>query len=552
MFERSGGQLVVDQLSSEGVQTVFCVPGESYLQVLDALHDSPIKLVVCRQEGGAGYMADAHARITGQTGVFMVTRGPGAANALVALHCAWQDSVPLVLFVGLIPRAETYRESFQEFDLKGWFGTTAKGVFQIEQAQRIPEIVSRAFALARSGRPGPVVIGLPEDMLRDVVDAKAVAPVDIQAGVPAAQTFAHLHAWLAEAQRPLVILGGGGWTPTAARQVQAWAESLALPVAVDFNCMDLIDQRSPSYVGSLGYGRSQVLADALREADLVLGIGSPLGDIVTDSWALLPVHGHPARLVTVLPDSDCLGAAHPGALRIIAPVAGFAAALEVRGPSERPVWATRTQALRDAGERFRQPPALGGAIDLNVIFSHLQASLPDDTIATWGAGNHAGWAGRYLRFNGYPSQLAPRNGSMGYGVPAAVAAALACPNRQVVSVAGDGCFMMNGQELIVARALGVKPLIIVLNNSMYGTIRTHQEIHHPHRISGTDLVNPDFAEYARAFGGHGETVLSTEAFAGALQRSLASDTFSLIEIRVPQELLGPDLRMTDLYATSEA
>ncbi len=547
MSERSGGQLVVDQLTKEGVQTVFCVPGESYLQVLDALHDSPIQLVVCRHEGGAGYMADAHARITNSTGVFMVTRGPGAANAMVAIHTAWQDSVPLVLFVGLIPRAETYRESFQEFDLKGWFSETSKAVFQIEHAERIPEIVSRAFALARTGRPGPVVIGLPEDMLRDQVQAQAVEPVRTLPSVPGEQALGHLQALLATASYPLVILGGGGWTPEAARQLQQWAERFELPVAVDFNCMDLIDHRSPCFVGALGYGRSQTLADALRDADLVIGIGSPLGDIVTDSWTLLPLHGHAATMLTVLPDTDCLGAMHPQALHIIADMPAIAEALLTLSPAAPVAWGLRTRALREAAERFRQPPELGGEIDLNVIFEYLRRALPEDTIGTWGAGNHAGWAGRYLRFNGYPSHLAPRNGSMGYGIPAAVAAALAWPQRQVVSVAGDGCFMMNGQELAVARGLGVKPLIIVLNNSMYGTIRTHQEMHHPHRISGTDLANPDFAAYARAFGGHGETVLKTEEFAAALDRALSSDSFSLIEIRVPQALLGPDLRMSDLH-----
>lgn len=547
MFKRTGGQLVVDQLTHEGVQTVFCVPGESYLEVLDALHDSPIKLVVCRQEGGAGYMADAHARITGNTGVFMVTRGPGAANAMVAMHTAWQDSVPLVLFVGLIPRAETYRESFQEFDLDGWFGTTSKGVFQIDHAERIPEIVSRAFALARTGRPGPVVIGLPEDMLRDRVQAQAVPPIRSLQAVAGPDAIAELESLLAGALKPLVILGGGGWTPLATRQVQQWAERYELPVAVDFNCMDLIDHRSPSYVGSLGYGRSSAMADALRDADLVIGIGSPLGDIVTDSWALLPVQWHAATLVTVLPDTDCLGAAHPQALRIISQMPGFACALATLTPASPLPWGERTRALRQDGERYRRPPPLGGRIDLNVIFEHLQQSLPEDAIGTWGAGNHAGWAGRYLRFNGYPAQLSPRNGSMGYGVPAAIAAALAHPQRQVVSVAGDGCFMMNGQELAVARGLGLKPLIIVLNNGMYGTIRTHQEIHHPRRISGTDLANPDFAAYARAFGGHGETVTDTEQFASALDRALSSDTFSIIEIRIPQDLLGPDMRMSDLH-----
>ena len=550
----SGGQLVVEQLRREGVDTVFCVPGESYLEVLDALHDAPLRVVVCRQEGGAGYMADAHARITGQVGVCMVSRGPGAANAMIAMHTAWQDSVPLVLFVGLIPRADTYRESFQEFDLNAWFGSTAKAVFRVEDAARVPELVARAFYLARSGRPGPVVVGLPEDMLRDRVDVQGVESIRVLASEPPASALNALAQSLARASRPLVILGGGGWTPTASAQVRAWAERWALPVAADFNYLDLIDHRSSSFIGTAGYGRTAEVTRAIREADWVLGIGSPLGDVVTDSWSLLPVYARGVSMATVLPDTDGLGSAHPATLRINATPASFAQALDTHpalaGPasSSGPLpWQESTRALRHARVAPDKLKRLAGDVDLNAIFSHLAEALPTDAIVSWGAGNHGAWGLRFLRFNGYPSQLSPRNGAMGYGIPAAVAASLAHPDRRVVSVAGDGCFMMNGQELAVAVANGAKPVVILLNNSMYGTIRTHQELHHPNRVCGTQLVNPNFAEYAKAFGGYGARVERNSEFADALAGAFAANTFAIVEIIVPQTAILPGTELADLH-----
>jgi acetolactate synthase I/II/III large subunit len=552
VHRHTGGQLVVDQLIAEGVHTAFGVPGESYLAVLDALHDATVRFVACRHEGGAGYLADAYARMTGTVGVAMVTRGPGAANAMVALHTAWQDATPLVLLVGLVPRGETDREAFQEFDLHGWFGSTAKAVYRIDDAARVPELTARAFAEARSGRPGPVVVGLPEDMLRDVVEVPPAASVEVLAPEPATAAMERLAGLLAAAARPLVVLGGGGWTSEAVRHVQRWAERGELPVAVEFNSLDLIDHASPSYIGSLGFARTPEQVKAVREADLVIGIGSPLGDVATDGWALLPVAGHRAQIVTVLPDTGGRGSAHPAALRIVAGVPAFAQRLpELHLPAD-PAWVERTRLLRKAHEEWRVPRPSGATLDLNRVFGALADRLPPDAVVTWGAGNHGGWPSRFLQWHSYPSHLAPRNGSMGYGVPAAVAAALAHHDRTVVSVAGDGCFLMNGQELATAVAHGVAPVVLVVNNSTYGTIRTHQETRYPGRVSGTDLVNPDFAAYVRAFGGHGEVVTRTEEFPDALERALLADVPAVIELRVTDGVLGPDVTVEGLRGRERA
>lgn len=548
---RSGAQLVVDQLEAEGITTAFCVPGESYLDVLDALHDSPVRLVTCRQEGGASYMAGAYAKLTGTAGVCLVTRGPGSANAMVGIHAAFQDSIPLVLLVGLIPRQDTQREAFQEFDLRGWFGTTAKAVLEVGQAERAPEIISRAFATARSGRPGPVVVGLPEDMLRDTAAVSAAPPVRIAEPAPGEAALEEITALLAAAERPLVVLGGGGWTGEATRQVQRWVELNELPTAVEFNALDLLDHGSPSYIGSLGYGRSAETAAALAEADVVLGIGSPLGDLTTDSWTLLPTDHPGAALVTVLPDAEGGGAVHPDTLRIVCSVPGFASALE-RLPAAKPVWAARTRELRRAFSTRPTPLRAGLELDLNEVFAQLQTELPADAVLTVGAGNHAGWAKRHLSRHGYPTFLAARNGSMGYAVPAAVAASLAFPDRRVITVTGDGDFLMNGQELAVAAAEHAAPVILLVNNSMYGTIRTHQERRHPGRVSGTQLHNPDFAAYARAFGGFGEVVTTTAQFLPALRRALAAGVPAILELRVDQDQISTDTTIRELRSPGTA
>ncbi|MGW2346542.1 thiamine pyrophosphate-dependent enzyme [Streptomyces sp. NPDC001661] len=542
---RTGGKVLVDQLELHGVETVYCVPGESYLEVLDALHDAKIRTVVCRQEGGAGYMAEAHGRLTG-LGVCMVTRGPGAANAMVSIHQAWQDRTPLLLLVGLIPRGERGREAFQEFDLPAWFGTTAKMVTTIDQAERVPEILARAISVARSGRPGPVVVGLPEDMLRDLTEAADAEPLPTPASELSARQTEELTGLVRAAQRPLVVLGGAPWSVEASGGVQAWAERWQLPVVTDFRHQDLVDNESPSYVGWLGFGRDAVLAAALAEADLIISVGSPLGDVATDGWTLQEAPNAQARIVSVLPDPEAHAALHRSRLRIVATPQAFADALSCIQEPIDPAWADRTLELRRAHERFREPVPCQDDLDLGAVMSVVRDELGDGLVATFGAGNHAHWPQRFLVHRTYPSQLASRNGSMGYGVPAAVAAAIALPGRRVVSVAGDGCYMMNGQELATAVAEGVAPIILVMNNGMYGTIRQHQEAAHPGRVSGTNLTNPDFAALARAYGAHGETVTHTGEFRDALRRAVASGLPAVIELRVREDRLGPDTTIAQL------
>ncbi|POX37637.1 thiamine pyrophosphate-binding protein [Streptomyces sp. Ru73] len=543
---RTGGQVLVDQLLRHGVDVAYGVPGESYLAVLDALHDAPLRLVVCRHEGGAGYMAEAHGKLTGRPGVCFTTRGPGAANALVALHTAYQDATPLVLFVGLVPRGHTDRASFQELDLRGTFGASAKLVETVEDAERIPEYVTRAFAAAAGGRPGPVVLGLPEDMLTDTVRVADAVPAPLPEGSVSQNELTVLEALLGAAERPLVLLGGSRWTEAARADVREWAEAWELPVAVDFRCQDLLDNDSPCYVGPLGYGRARTLADRVRAADLVIALGAAPGDVLTDGFRLLPPDGTGPRLVQALPEAQPPGALYVPDLALLAAPAAVARALRGLLPTRPVPWATRTKEDRAAYLAHRAPVRDADALDLGTVFETLRDRLPADAVVTFGAGNHAVWAQRFLTHTAGGRQLSPRNGAMGYGVPAAVAAAIAAPDRQVVSVAGDGCFLMNGQELATAVAEGVRPLILVLNNSCYGTIRQHQERHHPGRVSGTALVNPDFAALARAFGAHGETVTTTEEFAPALTRSLASGTAALIQLKVPENRLAPGVTVTDI------
>jgi acetolactate synthase-1/2/3 large subunit len=543
---RTGGQVLIDQLLRHGVETVYGVPGESYLAALDALHDTHLRLVVCRHEGGAAYMAEAHGKLTGGPGVCFTTRGPGATNALVALHTADQDATPLVLFIGLVPRGHTDRASFQELDLRGTFGASAKLVETIDDAARIPEYVARGFAAASSGRPGPVVLGLPEDMLTDIVHVADATPAAVPDGAVSPAERDRLAELLAAAERPLVLLGGGRWTREARTDMRAWAEAWSLPVAVDFRCQDLIDNDSESYVGALGYGRCDILAHRVRDADLVVCVGTAPGDVATDGFTLLPENGTGPRLVQALPAPQPPGLLYPAEVTLLAAPAAFGQAVRDLTPPRPVAWAARTKEDRAAHLAFRAPLHDDDPLDLGAVFAVLDARLPRDAIITFGAGNHTIWAQRFLTYRDRARQLAPRNGSMGYGVPAAVAAAIAEPGRQVVSVAGDGCFLMNGQELATAVAQGAAPLILVLNNGAYGTIRQHQEQTYPGRVSGTGLVNPDFAAYARAFGAHGETVTTTEEFEPALERAVACGTAALIELKVAGGRLAPGVTIESL------
>lgn len=534
---RSGGRILIDQLQIHGVETVFCVPGESYLAALDALYDSPIAVTVCRQEGGAAMMADAVGKLTGKPGVCFVTRGPGATNAAPAIHIARQDSTPLVLFVGQVGRAMREREAFQELDYRAVFGTMAKWVVEIEDPARIPELVARAFTVAASGRPGPVVVALPEDMLTKTAEVADALPYRVAEAAPREEDIAAVVAALAEAERPLAILGGTRWDAEAVGRFEAIAAKQGLPVAVSFRRQMLFDANHPHFVGDLGLGPNPELIDYAKSADLVLLLGGRLSEIASQSYTLLDIPDPGTRLIHVHPDPEEIGKVYRAEIGIAASPRSFVAAMaeRVERGANR---ATVIGPLRESFEAWTTPrPRPTKGVDMGQVMTFLREALPPETVLTNGAGNYATWLHRFYRFTRYGTQAAPTSGSMGYGVPAAVGAARIDPKRPVVAFAGDGCFLMNGQEFATAVQYALPIMVIVVDNSMFGTIRMHQERHYPGRVVGTGLNNPDFAAYARAFGGHGEQVERTEDFGPAFERARASGKPAIVHVIVDPEAL---------------
>lgn len=537
---KTGGQLIVDALEANGVETVFCVPGESYLAVLDALHDSAIRTIVCRQEGGAAMMADCAGRLTGRPGVCFVTRGPGATNASAGIHIAAQDSIPLILFIGQVARGNLEREAFQEVDYKAFYGSIAKWVVEIDDPARVPEFVTRAFAVATSGRPGPVVISLPEDML--TAECETVAPLAWTPVATAADPHLVQQAvdLLAAAERPIAILGGTRWSERAVADFQRSAESWSLPVGCSFRRQMLFDHLHPCYAGDVGIGPNPKLAAAIREADVVLMIGGRFGEMPSSDYSLIKSPYPDQTLIHVHPDAGELGRVYRPTIAINASPDAFAAAFAGRGPKAIPAWAGRTEELHRAYLDWSTPPESGpGDVQMGPIMRYLEGVLPDDAILTNGAGNYATWIHRFHRFRRFATQGAPTSGSMGYGTPAAVAAKALFPEREVIAFAGDGCFLMNGQEFATAVQYGLPIVVIVVNNGIYGTIRMHQEREYPGRPVATDLVNPDFAALARAYGGHGETVERTADFASAFERARGSGKPAIVEIRLDPEAITP-------------
>jgi acetolactate synthase-1/2/3 large subunit len=539
---RSGGQVLVDALRIHGTDTVYCVPGESFLAVLDALYlaRESIRLIVCRQEGGAGHMAEAHGKLTGEPGVCFVTRGPGSTNASIAIHTARQDSTPLIVFVGQVGRDALGREAWQEIDYGQMFGHIAKWVAQIDSAERIPEFIHRAFQVATSGRPGPVVLALPEDMLTDTV-AVADCPRYRRSGAaPTQDGLAGLAALLQQAQRPLMLLGGGGWTHEACTDIAAFAAQHELPVACGFRRQDLIDHHDAHYVGEAGLGMDPRMAQRIRDADLLIAVGPRLGETTTQGYSLLQVPRPAQKLVHVHADPGELGRVYHADVPINASMAEFARAARALPPTAAPRWAAWTRAARaDHLDNLEPPAGMPGEVDLGAVMRHLRETLPADTIVSNGAGNYTLWVQRFWRYGGLRTQLAPTSGTMGYGLPAAIAAKLVHPERTALCFAGDGCFLMNGQELATAVQYQLQVIVIVVNNGMYGSIRMHQEKHYPGHVWGTALVNPDFAALARSYGAHGETVERTQEFATALDRARASGKPALIELRVSPLALSP-------------
>jgi acetolactate synthase-1/2/3 large subunit len=557
---RTGGQILVDALKIHGVDTAFGVPGESYLDVLDALHDSDIRFIINRQEGGAAFMADAYGKMTGKPGICFVTRGPGATNASIGVHTAFQDSTPMILFIGQVGNDFVDREAFQEIDYRRMYGQMAKWVAQIDRADRVPEYIARAFQIATSGRPGPVVLALPEDMLTAmaaVADTRAYQPVQAS---PAASQIAQVRSMLAGAKKPLVLLGGGGWNAQACADLQAFAEANHLPVACAFRFQDLLDNAHPNYIGDVGIGINPKLAARVREADVILAIGPRLGEMTTGGYALIAAPVPAQRLIHVHADAEELGSVYQAELMINSGMPQMTAMLAAMAPLDSGAWqASVAEARADLAAWQKQPPIFqdGAApLDLWQVVQQIDQIAPHDTIITNGAGNYATWAHRFHSYGGMRTQLAPTSGAMGYSVPAGVAAKIIAPRRTVITFAGDGEYMMNGQELATAVQYRAGVVIIVFNNGMFGTIRMHQELHYPGRVSGTQLHNPDFAALAVAYGGHGEVVDTTAAFGPALERALAwangKNLPAVIELRYDGNLITPGATLETIRKNAQA
>ncbi len=535
----SGGEILVDALRVHGVDLAFCVPGESYLAVIDAMYDQreQMRLIVCRQEGGAAFMAEAYGKLTGRPGICLVTRGPGATNGSIGVHTAYQDSSPMIFFIGQVGGDIVEREAFQEVDYRRMFGQMTKWVAQIDRAERIPEYVSHAFHLAVSGRPGPVVLALPEDMLAAPATVSASRPYRRVKPHPGPGDLQHLREMLISAQQPLVILGGGDWNAAACADIQRFLEQWELPAACSFRRQDLLDNRNARYVGEIGIAISADLKKRVREADLILALGPRLGEMTTSGYTLFEIPQPRQRIVHVHPGVDELGRVYEAELMINAGMAEFAAQAKGLPAPASKSWQAWTASLRSEYLSTIEPVPAPGPLNPSMAVAWLRERLPAGTIITNGAGNFSGWVQRFYQYTGFRTQLAPTNGAMGYGVPAAIAAKLVHPERMVVCFSGDGDFLMTGQELATAVQYGAAVIFCVVNNSMYGTIRMHQERDYPARVYATALQNPDFAALARAYGAHGELVERTEDFAPAFERAAAAGKPAVIEMRIDPEAI---------------
>ena len=546
---RTGGQILVDCLKAQGVERVFCVPGESFLAVLDALHDSGIHTVAARQEGGAAMMAEADGKLTGRPGVAIVTRGPGATNASAGVHVAKQDSTPMVLLVGQIGREMKGREAFQEVDYRQTFRDLAKWVEEIDDASRLPEVFSHAWHVAMSGRPGPVVLALPEDMLRDTADAAPGPRVEVADPAPSPAAMARLEVMLREAESPFMVLGGSRWTPRASMLAHRFAESWDIPVGVSFRRQMLFDHRHGHYAGDVGLGINPALRKRIEEADLLLLLGARFSENPSQGFSLLSIPQPAQRLVHVHPGPEEIGRIYAADLGINAtPETFLDAALELaapqasgRGAAAHAVW---------QGWATPKPVESNGPVSMTAVVAHLTETCPEDAILCNGAGNYSVWLHRFYAYRGWSTQLAPVSGSMGYGLPAAVAAKLRHPGREVICLAGDGCFQMTMQEMGTAAQHGAGVIVLVCDNGSYGTIRMHQERHYPGRVSATDIVNPDFAALARAYGAHAETVETTTAFAPALARARAAGGLALLHLKTDPEQITPTATRSGLRAAA--
>jgi acetolactate synthase I/II/III large subunit len=550
---RSGGQILVDQLKIHGVDLAFCVPGESYLAVLDALYDArdQIKLITCRMEAGAANMAEAYGKLKGKPGICFVTRGPGATHASVGLHTAFQDSTPMILFIGQVARDQMEREAFQEIDYRRMLGPLTKWVAEIPSADRIPEFISRAFHTAVSGRPGPVALALPEDMLIERTEAQDSRPYVRAEAAPRPQDMSRVAEILSAAQRPIAVLGGGGWTQKACDDTRAFLETWQLPAVTSFRGKDRLDNRHPLYAGDMGIGIDPKLGARIAEADVLLVVGPRLGEMTTNGYTRLTPPVPKQRLIHVHPGAEELNRVYQAELAINSGIESFASAAAELKPRGAVAWSGWAKSAREDYEAFVKPVKAPGAVNPSEVFAWLNTRLPEDAIVTNGAGNYAGWLHRFYLHKRFHTQLGPTSGAMGYGVPAAIAAKAVHPGRVVVAAAGDGCFLMTGQELATAAQFELPIVVLVFNNGIYGTIRMHQEREYPARVIGTDLVNPDFAALARAYHCFGATVRKTSEFEAAFEEALASGKPALIEIVTDPEAISPTATLSGIRKTAQ-
>jgi acetolactate synthase-1/2/3 large subunit len=550
---RQGGRILVDQLVIHGAELAFCLPGESYLPVLDALSDvqDKIRLITCRHESGASNMAEAYGKLTGTPGICFVTRGPGATHASIGVHTASQDSTPMILFIGQVDSKFIEREAFQEIDYRRMFGSMAKWVAQIDRAERIPEFVARAYQVATSGRMGPVVLSLPEDILfADAATADA-RPWQRVESAPTTDAIQRLTTLLQEAERPFLIVGGSGWNRSACVDLQRFIETQGLPVGCAFRFQDLMDNTHPNYAGDVGVGVNPELAARIKASDLLICIGARLGEMTTGGYELVNAPIPAQKLVHVHASAEELGRVYQADLMINATMPAAIRLLAALPRITRAGIEAATAKAHSALLAWQNRREIPGKLQLWEVLQHLNEALPADTIVTNGAGNYAGWVQRFYRYRGFRTQLAPTSGAMGYGIPAAIAAKVMHPERTVVCFAGDGCFLMSGQEMATAIQYRANVVFIVVNNGMYGTIRMHQEREYPGRVHGTSLINPDFAAYAKSFGAHGEVVESTAAFAAALERALNCGKPALLELRIDPEGITPNATLSEIRKAAQ-
>ncbi len=532
--KRTGAQLLIDALVAHGAELAFCVPGESYLAALDALRDvqDRIRLIVCRHEAAAAHMAEAYGKLTGRPGICFVTRGPGATHAAVGVHTARQDSSPMILFIGQVEREFTDREAFQEVDFRAMYAPLAKWAAQIDDCRRIPEYVGRAFHMAVNGRPGPVVLAIPEDVLTDEAEPVEMTSYQRAAAAPTADDLDKLAGLIGRASRPLLVLGGSGWTPRACDGIRRFAERFQLPTVVTFRRQDVFDNDHPLYAGVIGLGTPPALTSFVQSSDLLLVVGDRLSEAATGAYTLFDIPTPRQNMVHVHPSPDELGRVYQAGLSIAAGIPEFAASVAQLAPGGTPDRSAWLEQAAEEHARLAVLPVRDQTLDLAKIVAGLNTQLPAGAILTNGAGAYAAYVHRYFRYRSYQTQLAPACGTMGYGLPAAITAKLTYPDRAVICFAGDGCFLMSSQDLATAVKYRLGLVIIIVNNESYGSIRMHQERRYPGRVFATDLQNPDFVTYAQSFGAHAERITETTAFAPALARALAADLPTVLEIKL--------------------